>query len=228
MNKITKITITFFLILSLLSCILFLLIYPNYNNILLTLNSYNIYDITKETSIKTLTQISPSRENFQEKVLGYTSIEESLKDTDIVLDRKILEELNTKIYIDNLNVEGEIKQGISSLTMDEGFWHFPISKLPGEKGNMVIIGHRFMNLPPSKDTFFNLDQTKIGEKIVLRHHEGEFTYIVVDIKEVEPNDITVVQDSDDYRLTLITCTPLWTSEKRLVVIAKLDKLYKKV
>jgi LPXTG-site transpeptidase (sortase) family protein len=228
MNKSIKITITFFLILSLLSCILFLLIYPNYNNILLTINSYNIYNLSKETSIKILTQISPTTDNYEEKVLGYTSIEESLKDQQIVLDRKILEELNTIIRINELNIEGPILQGESSLTMDQGFWHFPISKFPGEKGNVVIIGHRFMNMPPAKDTFFNLDQTKIGERIVVAHHEGEFTYIVVDIKEVEPNDITVVQDSDDYRLTLITCTPLWTSEKRLVIVAKLDKLYKKV
>ena len=139
-----------------------------------------------------------------------------------------MEELNTTLLIDNINIEGKVLQGKSSLTMDEGLWHFPISAFPGEKGNMVIIGHRFMNLPPDRDTFFNLDQTKIGEKIVISHKEGEYTYIVVEKKEVQPNDISVIQKTEDYRLTLITCTPLWTSEKRLVIIAKLDKLYKKV
>ena len=112
--------------------------------------------------------------------------------------------------------------------MDSGFWHFPISKYPGQKGNAVIIGHRFLNLPPAKDTFFNLDKVKIGDEIVLKHDEGEWKYIVTEIKIVDENDISVVKDTDDYRLTLITCTPLWTSEKRLVVIAKLDKLYQKV
>ena len=133
-----------------------------------------------------------------------------------------------RILIDNINIEGKVLQGESSLTMDKGFWHFPISAFPGEKGNMVTIGHRFMNLPPNRDSFFNLDQTKIGEKIVISHQEGVYTYIVVDKKEVEPNDLSVVQETEDYRLTLITCTPLWTSQKRLVIIAKLDKLYKKV
>ena len=228
MRKIIKTGITSLLILSLLSCILFLLIYPNYNNILLSLNSLNMYNLSKETSIKILTQISPTVDRYEEKVLGYTSIEESLKDQQIVLDRKILEELDTTLTINELNIRGQILQGESSLTMDQGFWHFPISKFPGERGNVVIIGHRFMNIPPAKDTFYNLDQTKIGEKIVIAHHEGEYTYIVIDIKEVEPNDVTVVQNTDDYRLTVITCTPLWTSEKRLVIVAKLDKLYKKV
>lgn len=228
MNKTKKITLTFLLILLIVSPILFLLIYPNYNNIALTIKSFNPYTLSKETSISTLTTLSPLKEKFEEKVLGYTSIEESLKDTEIVLDRKILEELNTTIHIENINVEGKIYQGTSSLIMDSGFWHFPISKFPGEKGNTVIIGHRFMNLPPSKDTFFNLDKIKIGEKIEIKHNEGTFTYIVVEKKEVEPNDISVIKDSEDYRVTLITCTPLWTSEKRLVVVAKLDKLYKKV
>lgn len=228
MKKITKVTITLILILSIVTPILFLLIYPNYNNILLTLNSFNTYNLSKETSIQILTQISPMSERFEAKVLGYTSIEESLKQEEIVLDEKILEELNTTLLIDNINIEGKVLQGKSSLTMDEGLWHFPISAFPGEKGNMVIIGHRFMNLPPDRDTFFNLDQTKIGEKIVISHKEGEYTYIVVEKKEVLPNDISVIQKTEDYRLTLITCTPLWTSEKRLVIIAKLDKLYKKV
>jgi sortase A len=228
MKKPLKILLTLLLILSIVTPILFFLIYPNYNNILLTLNSFNLYSLSKETGIKILTQISPQRDSYEEKVLGFSSIEESLKEEDIVLDHKILEELDTTIQIDDLNIEGTILQGKSSFTMDEGFWHFPVSTLPGDKGNMVIIGHRFMNLPPSKDTFFNLDQTKIGQRIIVKHTMGEFTYIVVDIKEVEPNDITVVQQTDDYRLTLITCTPLWTSEKRLIVVAKLDKLYKKV
>jgi len=228
MNKIKKIIISLLLTLFILTPILFFLIYPNYNDILLTINSFNNYSLSKETTIKILTQISPLKEKYADEVLGYTSIEESLKEHTIVLDRKILEELDTKLKVDTLNIEGNILQGESSLTMDKGFWHFPISKFPGEKGNVVIIGHRFMNIPPAKDTFFNLDKTEIGDEIIVKHQQGEYTYIVVDIKEVLPNDTTVIQDTDDYRLTLITCTPLWTSEKRLVVVAKLDKLYKKV
>jgi sortase A len=228
MNKTKKTIISLLLILFILTPILFFLIYPNYNNILLTINSFDGYSLSKETAVKILTQISPLREKYAEEVLGYTSIEESLKEHTIVLDRKILEELDTKLTLNNLNIEGEIYQGESSLTMDKGFWHFPISKFPGEKGNVVIIGHRFMNIPPARDTFFNLDKTEIGDEIIVKHQQGEYTYIVVDIKEVLPNDTAVIQDTDDYRLTLITCTPLWTSEKRLVVIAKLDKLYKKV
>jgi sortase A len=236
MKNLKKITITLFLILLVLSPTFFFILYPNYNNLVLAFNSFDPYNISKEASVKILTQISPSREKYHEQVLGATSIEESLGTTEINLDRKILEELNTTISIDTINIEGKIVQGESSLRMDDGFWHFPTTSFPGEKGNSVIIGHRFLYLPPRKDTFFNLEDIKIGENIVIsqstdpsRPEEKEFfNYIVTETKIVESNDISVIQQTDDYRLTLITCTPLWTSEKRFVVIAKLDKLYKKV
>lgn len=227
---------TLLLILLVLLPAFFLIFYPNYNGLVLAFNSFDPYNISKEASVKILTQISPNREKYHGQVLGATSIEESLKGIAINLDRKILEELNTTITIDTINIEGEIVQGESSLRMNDGFWHFPTTSFPGEKGNSVIIGHRFLHLPPRKDTFFNLEDIKIGQNIVITQNTDSnkpeekefFNYIVTETKIVQPNDISVIQQTDDYRLTLITCTPLWTSEKRFVVVAKLDKLYKKV
>jgi len=236
MKNTKKITITLLIILLVLSPAFFLVLYPNYNNLVLAFNSFDVYNISKEASVKILTQISPNKEKYNEQVLGTTSIEESLKDTEINLERKILEELNTTIRIDTINIEGEIVQGESSLRMNDGLWHFPTTSYPGEKGNSVIIGHRFLHLPPRKDTFFNLEDIKIGESILISQNTDPnnpekkeiLNYIVTETKIVEPNDVSVIQQTDDYRLTLITCTPLWTSEKRFVVIAKLDKLYKRV
>jgi sortase A len=229
MTKTKKITITLFLILLALSLTLFFIIYPNYNNILLTVNSFNIYNLSKETSVRVLTEISPPKDRYDQQVLGYTSIEESLADTEINLEEKILEDLDTTLSIETLNIEGKIVQGESSLAMNDGFWHFPTSVFPGDRGNVVIIGHRFLHLPPRKDTLFNLEDIKIGDRIVISQEDkNDLTYVVVETKEVQPNDVSVIQESQDHRLTLITCTPLWTSEKRLVVIAKLDKLYKRV
>lgn len=184
--------------------------------------------------MRILTNISPLRDSYDQQVLGHTSIEESLADIDISLDEKILEDQNTTLAIQPLNIEGEILQGESSFRMNDGFWHFPTSVFPGERGNMVVIGHRFMHLPPRQDTLFNLEEIKIGEEIVITtthpetQQQDQFRYIVIETKIVEANDISIVEETQDYRLTLITCTPLWTSEKRFVVIAKLDKLYKRV
>lgn len=228
MKKSIKLVTTLFLILLALTPIAFFIIYPQYNELALKKNSLNIYALAKDTTINILTAISPTKEKFLKEEFVQGSIEESVKGANIILDKKILEELNTSISIPNILIEGGIFQGTDAYTMDKGFWHFPSSTYPGHKGNFVVIGHRFMNIPPAKDTFYNLDKVNIGDEVKVKHNEGEYTYIVTETKIVEANDVSVVKESDDYRLTLITCTPLWTSEKRLVVIAKLDKLYQKV
>lgn len=228
MKKTIKILTTLFLILLALTPIAFFIIYPQYNELALKKNSLNIYALAKDSTINILTAISPTKEKFLKEEFVQGSIEESVKGANIILDKKILEELNTSISIPNILIEGGIFQGTDAYTMDKGFWHFPSSTYPGHKGNFVVIGHRFMNVPPAKDTFYNLDKVNIGDEVKVKHNEGEYTYIVTETKIVEANDVSVVKESDDYRLTLITCTPLWTSEKRLVVIAKLDKLYQKV
>ena len=97
------------------------------------------------------------------------SIEESLG-SNIQLEQKVLEELKTKIKISSIEVEGYVYEVIDAKTMDIGFWHFPISQYPGQKGNSVIIGHRYAKLPPDKDTFFNLDKVKIGDRITVEQY----------------------------------------------------------
>lgn len=228
MNKLLKSIITTVLIMIILFPVVYFVIYPNYNKVIGPIKRFDVQRSAGEIVFQILTSIVPSRD----KILGVTtlnttgqSIEESLGEGTI-LDRKILEELNTKISINSIEVEGDVYEGLESTTMNKGFWHFPTSNLPGQKGNIVIIGHRYAKLPPNKDTFFNLDKVKVGDRIEVKQSDAVYTYIVTDSKVVEKNDISVLQDYSDYRITLITCSPLWTSKQRLVIVGKLDKLYK--
>lgn len=228
MTKPIKITITSFIILLVLGTITILILYPLYTDIVVTLQTNNPYTTAHKITTNILTKLSPTKETFAEEILGETTIEETLETKELVIDTTKIEELNTTLTIETINVFGNIYQGKSSKTMDKGFWHYPLSTYPGEKGNMVIIGHRYLHIPPATDTFYNLDKVKIGDKIVITNNQNTYNYIVTNIDIVEPNNISVLQQTTDYRLTLITCTPLWTSDKRLVITANLDKLYKKV
>jgi len=228
MNKSIKILVTTVLIFVLLLPLGYFVIYPNYNKLIGPIKRFDIHRSAEEITFQILTQLVPT----EDKILGVQiesplglSIEESIS-KDTVLGNKILEELNTKIFINSIEVEGNIFEGLDSKTMNKGFWHFPTSDLPGQKGNSVIIGHRYAKLPPNKDTFFNLDKVKVGDKIEVVQLDQTHTYIVTDTKIVEKNDISILQNYSDYRITLITCSPLWSSDQRLVVIGKLDKLYK--
>ncbi len=228
MKTVLKTLITTALILTVLIPLGYFVVYPNYNKVIGPIKRFDVQRSAGEIVFQILTQLSPTRD----KILGVTtvsasglSIEESLS-KDIVLEQKVLENLNTKIVINSIEVEGHIYEGLDSHTMNKGFWHFPSSNLPGQKGNTVIIGHRYAKLPPNKDTFFNLDKVKVGDRIEVIQSDSDFTYIVTDTLIVEKNDTSVLQDYSDYRITLITCSPLWTSQQRLVIVGKLDKLYK--
>lgn len=110
----------------------------------------------------------------------------------------------------------------------KGIWHFPLSDAPGQRGNAVFIAHRYLHVPPATDTFFSLDKVKVGDKVKIKTTSGDFNYTVTETKIAERNDRTIVMPTSDYRITLITCTPLWTDHQRLVVVAKLDKVYRDI
>ena len=220
--------VTIILILIILTPLGYFLIYPNYNKLIGPIKRFNIQRSAEEITFQIITELVPTKDEVLGVAIqssGGQSIEESLN-PQTVIDRKILEELNTKIIINSIDVEGLVYEGTDAHTMNKGFWHFPPSSFPGQKGNMVVIGHRYAKLPPNKDTFFNLDKVKVGDKIEVIQNNNQFTYIVTETKVVEKNDISVLQDYSDYRITLITCSPLWTSKQRLVIVGKLDKLYK--
>jgi sortase A len=227
-NRLFKYLITILLLLIVIVPIGYFLIFPNYNTLIGTFHRLDSKRTTYDIFFSFLTHLSPTKDQVlgaDEILVENISIEEyvgSVSEID-----PILEELDTKLYINSINVEGGIFQGPDSRTMDKGFWHFPASVYPGQQGNSVIISHRYLHIPPAKDTFYNLDKVRKGDSIVVEQEDNQYRYIVSEVKVVEKNDVSVLQDSLDHQITLITCTPLWTSKQRLAVIGKLDKLYQK-
>lgn len=128
------------------------------------------------------------------------------------------------VKIDSAQIEGPVVYGQDSKELlKQGFWHYPGSAYPGEQGVGVIFGHRRHNLPPAKDTFFNLDKVNIGDRIEILLQNGTWLeYTVINIEVINPEDLflTVTEQSDDFLIKFITCTPLGTDKQRLVVTAK--------
>ncbi len=227
-NRLFKYLITILLLLIVIVPIGYFLIFPNYNTLIGTFHRLDSKRTTYDIFFSFLTHLSPTKDQVlgaDEILVENISIEEYVGNVSEI--DPILEELDTKLYINSISVEGGIFQGPDSRTMDKGFWHFPASVYPGQQGNSVIISHRYLHIPPAKDTFYNLDKVRKGDSIVVEQEDNQYRYIVSEVKVVEKNDVSVLQDSLDHQITLITCTPLWTSKQRLAVIGKLDKLYQK-
>lgn len=125
------------------------------------------------------------------------------------------------LVIAGANINMPVFLGETEKTLNKGGWLFPTTSRPELGGNSVIFGHRYMYRPPKSNTFWNLDKVKIGDEMVLYWKGKEYKYKVSETKIIEPTDLSVIRRTTDSRLTVITCTPLFTTKQRLVVIGSL-------
>lgn len=107
--------------------------------------------------------------------------------------------------------------------LQNGVVHLKGNAHPGEPGNVFIVGHS-SNLPWAagnfKQVFALLPKVEIGDMITLTYHNTKFEYRVTEKKVIAPDDVSVLDNSGDARLTLMTCVPIGTNLKRQIVIAK--------
>ena len=74
----------------------------------------------------------------------------------------------------------------------------------GEVGNVVLSGHVELR-DGTKGVFGFLDQASIGDRIIVRRGATQYQYVVTDIYNTTPDDLTPVYPTINPRLTLITC-----------------------
>lgn len=122
------------------------------------------------------------------------------------------------IVIPKIGVDTPILEGKSALTLNDGLWRRPKTSTPDLGGNTVITGHRFMYSTGNK-TFYHLDKLAVGDPITVYWKGRAYGYRVTSQKVVAPTEISIEEPTTDERLTLYTCTPLWTSKNRLVITA---------
>ncbi len=119
--------------------------------------------------------------------------------------------LNTPI------LEGPVSDSFNLLK--NGVWHLPFSAAPGESGNTVLAAHRFSYTGP-RGLFYYLDKLQVGDEIGVQWGDKLHRYRVESSRTVPPTEVSVQQPTNDTRLTLYTCTPLFNPVNRLVVVAK--------
>ncbi|MEK7524378.1 MAG: sortase [Patescibacteria group bacterium] len=109
-------------------------------------------------------------------------------------------------------------------SLQNGVIHYPGTALPGDNGNVVLTGHSsYYAWDPGrfKDVFALLHDVRKDDKIVMYFGQKKYIYQVTDIKVVLPQNVNVLGPTASEQLTLITCTPIGTNLKRLIVTAKL-------
>jgi sortase A len=125
------------------------------------------------------------------------------------------------IIIPSMLLNQPIIEGTSPYTVNKGVWRFPSSSTPDKGGNTVLIGHRFTY--HNAAVFYHLDLLLPGQTLAVYWNHKAYRYKVTAADVVAPSDTAIENPTADARLTIFTCTPLWTSKSRLVVTAELIK-----
>jgi len=128
------------------------------------------------------------------------------------------------LQIDSATIKGPIVYGNDGeQKLREGFWQYPGTAYPGEKGVSVIFGHRRYHLPPAEDTFYYLDKVQKGDRIEIKLSNGTWLeYTVVKTEVIDPSQLGEVLSSQSNKsiIKLVTCTPLGTDNQRLIITAR--------
>ncbi len=113
-----------------------------------------------------------------------------------------------------------VLSGTSGRVLAFGPGHMVHTPLPGQAGNVVLVGHR--------DTHFSqLKSLKAGDEIHTQTQYGDSVYLVSEMRIAHQDQILLTQQTQDDRLTLITCypfdDPMPNTPWRYVVTATLEK-----
>jgi LPXTG-site transpeptidase (sortase) family protein len=199
-------------------------------------NYQKITGTEKESPLVKLTE--KNNDDKKAQIIVEAKLEENIKaktiptlDFEIMptTDRIVIPRINQNVPIIRVSSQNLIQRDWKALERDiqdalrDGVVHYPGTSLPGENGNVVITGHSsYFPWDPGrfKDVFALLHDVVEGDRIVVYQNQKKYLYEVTEKFEVKPTQIEVLRQKDTETLTLITCTPIGTNLRRLIVIAK--------
>ena len=139
-------------------------------------------------------------------------------------DSKIISTNNQTTYFISIP-KLKIKDAViilGSMDLKKSLIQYPQTALPGQLGNTVIFGHsvlpQFFSSKNYLTIFSTLYKLKTGDEIIINFDKSEYKYIVEEMYEVQPTDLSVLEQRfDNKNLTLITCSPPGTYLRRLII-----------
>lgn len=105
-----------------------------------------------------------------------------------------------QIQIPAINLNALIAEGTSKEVMDEFVGHF--EETVKRNGNIGLAAH---NRGYKVNYFQNLKKLKEGDEIIYKYKEFEKRYVVKTLKIISDEDWSLLENTEDNRITLITC-----------------------
>lgn len=140
-----------------------------------------------------------------------------------------------KLIIPKINVDVPVVYGVGAdeksqmAAMQHGVAHWPggdqAKSVPGQAGNTVIAGHSSNDLFEASEykfVFAQVEKLEKGDKIFAHYQGKRYTYLVTRKDIIKPVGEwqNIITQTDKPMLVLVTCWPLGTAQKRLLVTAE--------
>ncbi|QQR84121.1 sortase [Candidatus Peregrinibacteria bacterium] len=145
-------------------------------------------------------------------------------------NRLVIPKLGKSVPLVNLgteHIEGESWHELEKQIqggLQQGVVHYPGTASPGQFGNVFLTGHSsYYPWDPGKfkDVFATLGQLDIGDRYYVYYNQIKYTYEVREKLEVTPDKVEVLHQPTDQKMsTLMTCTPVGTTLRRLIIHAE--------
>lgn len=206
--------VSLFLLFLFFACILF---YPSFSSF------WNLHHqaeeaISYDTLIQDISQndidtYRKQAEAYNEALIHPLIHEDTLQYEDIL---NVCETM-ASIEIPAIDLLLPVYHGCEKETLQKGIGHLEGTSLPtGGKGtHCVLTGHTGL---PGVPLFTDLTKLKEGNIFIIHVLNESLTYVIDQIKVVEPDDLSdlTIRKDQDY-ITLITCTPYGVNDHRLLV-----------
>lgn len=146
-------------------------------------------------------------------------VEEFTKSTDD--QNPLLDGARGILSIDKIDLEMVVFEGTSATELTKGIGMIEPDKKFGVN-NIGLAGHRAV----AKGKQFNrLGELEVDDEIQVTTTDGIMDFVIVDSFVVHQSEVSVLDDSAEPLITLVTCTPLGSRNPpdRLIVQARLKK-----
>ena len=136
------------------------------------------------------------------------------------------------LRIPKIGLDTAVVEGVRPQDLVNGPGHYPACRngfelplcskheevLPGEKGRVIVSGHRTTYGAP----FWDMDRLERGDAVIVRTDWGRFVYRVTRHKIIDAEDSgSVVKMGKKAEMMFTTCHPRFSAAQRLLVFAEL-------
>ena len=176
--------------------------------------------------IATPTETAPiDHSNYSIEFVSSDEIYPDLTDKEVFSREKELSAINDgemTLKIPAISVDSPVLKGTTTRNLKKSVACYDFSDAPGKGNrNLSIAGHRDIY----GAEFYNIDKIGENDKMYVFYKDKVYVYSYVDTKICKSNDWSRLERTGQSLLTLTSCHPLHTSEKRIITHAVLTEIW---